>query len=295
MNPDVHNATHGQIEMFLKMAQQECQQANPVTMTLSKQRAHAFFMMAVTGLANPMLPVEQVFAVKSGFEAMIDEVFRHDKGCRWTLRDALEKVMAQRSRAVQEEATARCAFGITYLAQEFRPFDPDPKVIMDGDIAHALSNLCRWGGHTTDFYSVAQHSVEVSRACPAECALEGLLHDAAEAYLVDLPAPLKGLPQFAFYRQAEAGVNVAIAQKFKLTYPWPEPVMDADKLILYTEVRDLLAYAPPVFRHQLGTQFPVLPYKIVPLDPVDAESLWLEEFDHLTELRDTAAAKKGGQ
>src|ERR1019366_9954250 len=81
----------------------------------------------------------------------------------------------------------------TYSGVRFKPLDPDPAVGIS-DIAHALANQCRFGGHSSAFYSVAQHSVRVSEICAAEDALWGLLHDASEAYLVDVPAPLKQLP-----------------------------------------------------------------------------------------------------
>ncbi len=81
----------------------------------------------------------------------------------------------------------------TYTGKQFYPLDPRPEDVCLEDIAHSLSNLCRFTGHTdTDrFYSVAQHSVICSTIVAPEAALLALLHDAAEAYLGDISRPLK--------------------------------------------------------------------------------------------------------
>jgi hypothetical protein len=80
----------------------------------------------------------------------------------------------------------------TYTGRQFWPIDPRADEIDIVDIAHALSQQCRFAGHCKSFYSVATHSWHTSNVCNSENALWGLLHDAAEAYLVDLPTPIKG-------------------------------------------------------------------------------------------------------
>jgi hypothetical protein len=82
----------------------------------------------------------------------------------------------------------------TYSGAEFSLIDPQPDQVRIGDIAHSLSQLCRFVGATRSFYSVAQHCVLVSDHCPPEYAFAGLMHDAAEAYCLDMPRPLKYLP-----------------------------------------------------------------------------------------------------
>jgi hypothetical protein len=79
----------------------------------------------------------------------------------------------------------------TYGGMKFWPLDPDPDRIIIEDIAHALSNICRYGGHARKFYSVAEHSVHVSNYVLEKYALEGLLDDAAEAYIGDMIRPIK--------------------------------------------------------------------------------------------------------
>ena len=97
----------------------------------------------------------------------------------------------------------------TFTGKKFPLDNPDPALIDIEDIAHALSLLCRFNGHCTRFYSVAEHSVHVAREIDLKLAMVGLLHDAAEAYLGDVPSPLKAqLSQFnAFERKMEQAIG----------------------------------------------------------------------------------------
>ena len=103
----------------------------------------------------------------------------------------------------------------TYTGKQFWPIDPRACEITIEDIAHALSLQCRFSGHCREFYSVAQHSCLVSSYCIDEDAGWGLLHDAAEAYLVDLPRPIKRFSSLGVeYRKAEERVMAAVNEAF---------------------------------------------------------------------------------
>jgi len=126
----------------------------------------------------------------------------------------------------------------TFTGKKFHPLDPDPSMIDIEDIAHALSNLCRYGGHVRRFYSVAQHSCLVGGAVPERFRAWGLLHDATEAYLVDMPRPIKNeMPQ---YKLAETRLSHAICLRFGLDPVEPKAVKDVDTRILRNEAEALL-------------------------------------------------------
>lgn len=113
------------------------------------------------------------------------------------------------------------------------------------DIAHSLSNLCRFGGHTKRFYSVAQHSVRVALSLPKEHQLAGLLHDATEAYLVDIPRPLKML--LPDYQMIEESLWMKVAQRFGLDPKLANEVIEADNRALLTEWQELMVMPVPQY------------------------------------------------
>jgi hypothetical protein len=122
----------------------------------------------------------------------------------------------------------------TFTGKKFHPFDPKPDQICIEDIAHGLSLLCRFAGQCPNFYSVAEHSLYVAERLPDNLKLEGLLHDASEAYLADLPRPVKtALPE---YKAIELSVESVISEKFDLVFPSPYHVMAADRTLLKHEI-----------------------------------------------------------
>lgn len=130
----------------------------------------------------------------------------------------------------------------TYTGKQFWPLDPRPEEVNIEDIAHALSHQCRYGGHCLRFYSVAEHSVHLARAVPYYAKAWALMHDAAEAYLVDVPRPIKGsLPE---YKAIEARLLEVIAKRFGLTGEVPEMVSTYDNRILLDEQKALMSKPP---------------------------------------------------
>lgn len=111
---------------------------------------------------------------------------------------------------------------------------PTVEMICIDDIASALSKICRFGGHSNDFYSVAQHSVLVAKLAPEYLCREALLHDAAEAYLGDVIKPLKNLIGSA-YEDIEHRFMVAICKKFNLSVDNLYEIKKYDKQALSLE------------------------------------------------------------
>lgn len=168
----------------------------------------------------------------------------------------------------------------TYTGGKFWPLDPRPEEVKIEDIAHALSMLCRYGGHCRRFYSVAEHSVIVSYYVPWEYALTALLHDAPEAYITDLPRPLKY--SLDGYQEAEDRVWRAVADHFGLHHELPDSVKWADDAILYHEVHQNMTTTD--MDDRWWDRGKILPYPqpiLELLDPVRAEQLFLSRFHEI--------------
>ena len=163
-----------------------------------------------------------------------------------------------------------------HSGRKFVLLDPQPENITIKDLAHSLSHLCRFNGHIREFYSVGQHSILVSQAVEPRFALAGLLHDASEALITDIPKPLKRLSIFAGYRELEAKIQHMIFTKFGVEGEPPEVKM-ADMQMLSTEARDLLAPLHPDWKLSIDP----LPFTIVPLSPTETEALFLHTFRQL--------------
>jgi hypothetical protein len=166
----------------------------------------------------------------------------------------------------------------TWTGKQFRPLDPSPGSIDIRDIAHALSLLCRFNGHCHQFYSVAEHCVHISNIVPPQHAMWGLLHDAAEAYISDLPRPVKGqIPDFVRF---EDDLLQLIMAHFEQPWPMPAAVKRADDVLLATEMRDLMAEPPEPW----GLGVDPLPDPIRPMSAPEAEAAFLQRFEQLSAL-----------
>lgn len=170
----------------------------------------------------------------------------------------------------------------TYTGRNFNLQDPCFHI---EDIAHALSHLCRFNGHTSQFYSVAEHSVAVSDFMLSEGQdpLEGLLHDAAEAYLGDVSAPWKQLlPDF---QRIEDALEVKIRRRFSLPGRKSKGCNRADKLLAHVEAFYLLPGGGEDFPDEWGLKQESETFRgalrPLMLPPAEAKTLFLAKFKQL--------------
>ena len=151
-------------------------------------------------------------------------------------------------------------------------FNPKPEMFHIEDIAHALSQTCRFGGHTKNFYSVAQHSIHCFNfVVNRENKLAMLLHDASEAYMADLIRPVKNnIPE---YEKIEHNLMFCIAEKFGFQYPFDDEIREVDDFMLEREL-DHFIYRKtdnPIFSS---------------LEPEQAKKIFLQNFYSTVNLQD---------
>lgn len=168
----------------------------------------------------------------------------------------------------------------TYSGEKFYPLEPIAEEVNIHDIAHALSNLCRYGGHARYFYSVAEHCCHIFDKLP-EYKKEGLLHDASEAYLVDIPRPIKG--HLEEYKIIEERLEIVIGAKFGLVYPYPKIVKEYDNRILVDERAVLMENGIRNGNNWMMDDLEPLGIDIKCWNPEEAEVNFLERFYALEE------------
>lgn len=165
-------------------------------------------------------------------------------------------------------------------------FNPDPNEIAIEDIAHALANQCRFSGHTNPRWSVASHCLLVCGLLAEQHKLAGLLHDGAEAYLVDLPRPIKRHPSMSIYRELDAMTEFVIASKYGVEYPWNEAVHYADRIAIWAEADlfmhgtdDWEEYRPQIHHRDDVAHAKALIAELIHFDP---EAMFLKQFKVLS-------------
>nr|BDD46194.1 hypothetical protein 29 [bacterium] len=171
----------------------------------------------------------------------------------------------------------------TYAGVVSWPLDPDrntPQDILVADIAHSLAYQCRFNGHCKVFYSVAQHSVIIAdtlfeQTKDLTIAQQGLLHDATETYLGDIPRPMKTLmPDF---KSMEAKWMQKIFDRFGVEFPLNPEIKIADDRLLRTEAEQFMVWPPPIPWSGKARPYD---FKIEPLGPEEAKELFLRKMEY---------------
>lgn len=183
----------------------------------------------------------------------------------------------------------------TFTGRAVAPQTMTPADVSLEDIAHSLSMQCRFTGHVKKWYCVADHCIRVSEYVEkvaraeglhgtgvAELALWGLLHDASEAYLVDVAAPVKHQAEFTPFRELEDSILAAVMQRYGLPIGEPLVVKYADKKLLVTEARDLMA---PLHPEWDNWDIEPLDEVVVPRTQETSELVYRQRFHMLDRLR----------
>lgn len=164
------------------------------------------------------------------------------------------------------------------------------------DIAHSLSNLCRYGGHCLFYYSVALHSYLCSLEPGTKSEqLQFLLHDASEAYVNDLVRPIKHRVEMEKYREIEDSIQDLIFKRFNLPYPYSERVHEVDDKVLLDEIPNLIIMSDEIIlksaesglstreAREVLAQEKLSKCKFPKITPEEAKELFLHRFYELYE------------
>ena len=175
----------------------------------------------------------------------------------------------------------------TYTGTIFYPLDPRMEDIEIEDVAHGLSHKARFTGHTRKLYTTCEHAVRVCNhlaMCGASLMEQfvGLHHDDTDAYLPDVPTPLKVLPEFQWFRDLEHHLQDMCFKKFGCVVGDYSVIKNSDIVLLLTEKRDLMPTKNGNWQHKY-TQKPIPePYFIEPWEPTYAKQMYLHMHNTLS-------------
>lgn len=183
-----------------------------------------------------------------------------------------------------------------YTGREVDIFNLKIEDIDIEDIAHSLSNLCRYGGHCLFHYSVALHSYLCSLVPGTKSEqLQFLLHDASEAYVNDLVRPIKHRVEMEKYREIEDSIQDLIFKRFNLPYPYSERVHEVDDKVLLDEIPNLIIMSDEIIlksaesglstrdARKVLAQEKLSKCKFPKITPEEAKELFLNRFYELYE------------
>lgn len=177
----------------------------------------------------------------------------------------------------------------TFTGIKFDILNPTIEMICIEDIAHGLSNICRYGGQSKNFYSVAEHSwwisIELLKGLNPQFQLAGLMHDAAEAYIGDMVRPLKHSGMMEFFRETEDCIEELICEKFQIPFPMPKLIKDMDNQMLAREIADTKIMAPFHKDSSVKPTIPIIPTGAFCFSPQRAEDVFLYRFYDLMRTR----------
>lgn len=175
----------------------------------------------------------------------------------------------------------------TYLGNTLELLAPDENQIDPRDIAHALSQICRHGGHTRTFYSIAQHSCIVADLAPEEHKLAALLRHATKAYFGEVVWPLSHV--MPGYESIQDQIWLSICKRFWVDSVLPDCICHIEQIVTATEYRDLMPPRPAAFDDLKGVE----PLKR-PIRPWGIQEARDNYFQRLMDQLGTDHRKKAG-
>ena len=163
----------------------------------------------------------------------------------------------------------------TYSGKKLDVFNINKEAIDIVDIAHALSMACRFNGHLKRFLSVAEHSIIVASMVEEKHQLPALLHDAAEAYITDIPRPIKQM--IPMVNEIDAALTKAIFEKYGCAYPIDPEITEVDRELCLAEARD-----SNMDVDSWGERYSFIEHTPFHWSPVEAKKYFLKMFNEMT-------------